>query len=56
MDEIETLLSQGRLEDGQYKFLSFMMSLPTVSRDDALIIAFSMFNDGLSTVRVGTYC
>ena len=49
--EIETLISQGRLQEGQYRFLSFMLSLPNVSEDDTLIIAFSMFNDGLSTVR-----
>ena len=52
MEKIDNLLSQGRLEDGQYKFLSFMMLLPDVSNDDALIITLSMFNDGLSTVRI----
>ena len=51
INEVESLISQGRLEEGQYRFLSFMLSLPNVSEDDTLIIAFSMFNDGLSTVR-----
>ena len=52
MEKIDNLLSQGRLEDGQYKFLSFMMLLPDISNDDALIITLSMFNDSLSTVRI----
>ncbi|XP_043201861.1 probable cytochrome P450 CYP44 [Amphibalanus amphitrite] len=47
--EVESLVSRGRLEEGQYRFLSFMLALPNVSEDDTLIIAFSMFNDGLST-------
>lgn len=49
IDDIEKLDSQGRLGEEHHKFLCFMMSLPNVSKDDALIIAFSMFNDALST-------
>ena len=50
--EIEELISQGRLQEGQYKFLTFMLSLPDVSEEDTLITMFSMFNDSLPTVRI----
>jgi len=48
LDEIERLVAEDRLRDGQYKFLCYLLSRPNISRDDVLIIAFSMFNDGLS--------
>ncbi|XP_037086331.1 probable cytochrome P450 CYP44 [Pollicipes pollicipes] len=56
ISEIEKLAEEGKLQDGQYKFLCFLMTRPKVSRKDVLIIAYSMFNDGLSTTVPALLC
>ncbi|XP_048741993.1 probable cytochrome P450 CYP44 [Ostrea edulis] len=46
---IDNLQTQGRLEDGQFNFLLYLLSKKELSFKDVSIITLSLFGDGLNT-------
>ena len=49
--KISGLEKAGKLEEGQYGFLVYLMGKKEMSYKDLSIISLSLFSDGLSTVR-----
>lgn len=47
--EIDRRISEDQISPSDFSFLSYMLSKDSMSRNDVLIITFSMFSDGLST-------
>jgi hypothetical protein len=49
--KIRELMDKGELKDGQYGFLTYLLSRKDLDYRDVVIISLSLFGDGLSTVR-----
>ncbi|XP_045600891.1 probable cytochrome P450 CYP44 [Procambarus clarkii] len=49
MDEIKALMKDNKLKDGQFNFLTYLMSRKELSEKDIITITLSLFSDGLST-------
>ena len=50
--KLEALMEEGRLKEGQYGFLAYLLGKKELSFKDVSIITMSLFSDGLSTVSV----
>lgn len=57
---IQDLIDKGELKDGQYGFMTYLLTREDFDYKDAVIIALSLFGDGLSTTSPTTvgqlYC
>lgn len=49
IDEVKTIIEKENRVEEKYQFITHLLSKDTLSRDDIIIIAFSLFTDGLST-------
>jgi len=47
---ISKLAGRNELTEGQYNFISYLLSRKELSRKDVVVITLSLFADGLSTV------
>ncbi|KAK7070240.1 hypothetical protein SK128_013937 [Halocaridina rubra] len=49
LDELRLLMKKGKLKEGQFNFLTYLLSRKELSEKDVITITLSLFSDGLST-------
>lgn len=54
--KISDLQKEGKLKDGQFNFLLYLLSKKELSFKDVSIITLSLYGDGLNSVRTDYLC